>query len=72
VALYRRTLAGPLADFVSRGERRLQAILALPRVRRIEADDLRVLDPDGESFRSLNTPAEYAAAVAAWWSAAPR
>lgn len=66
VALYRRALRPTLDAMVVEGERRLQAIARLPRVRRVEADALRALDPEGESFRSLNTPDEYAAALAAF------
>jgi molybdopterin-guanine dinucleotide biosynthesis protein A len=71
VALYRRTLVGTLAALVAAGERRLHAIARLPRVRLVATDALRALDPEGESFRGINTPAEYAAAVAAWSAAPP-
>ena len=64
VALYRRALRPALAAMVADGERRLQAVARLPRVRRVEADALRALDPEGQSFRSVNTPDEYAAALA--------
>lgn len=66
VALYRRTLRPTLDAMVADGERRLQAIAGLPRVRRVEAEALCALDPAGDSFRSLNTPDEYAAALAAY------
>jgi molybdopterin-guanine dinucleotide biosynthesis protein A len=66
VALYRRTLRPTLDAMVAGGERRLQAVARLPRVHRVDADALRPLDPEGESFRSLNTPDEYAAALAAF------
>lgn len=66
VALYRRALGPTLDGLVAAGERRLQAIARLPRIRRVEADALRGLDSEGESFRSLNTPEEYAAALAAF------
>jgi len=66
VALYRRALRPTLDAMVAEGERRLQAVARLPRVRRVEADAVRPFDPEGESFRSLNTPEEYAAALAAF------
>lgn len=66
VALYRRTLAPTLGALVSGGERRLHAIATLPRVRLVPAEALRALDPAGDSFRCVNTPDEYAAAVATW------
>lgn len=66
VALYRRELAPALDALVAGGERRLHAIATLPRVRLVPSEELHALDPDGESFRCLNTPEEYAAALAAW------
>ena len=69
VALYRRALRPTLDAMVAGGERRLRAIARLPRVRRVEAEALRALDPEGESFRSLNTPEEYAAALATFAAA---
>jgi molybdopterin-guanine dinucleotide biosynthesis protein A len=66
VALYRGTLAATLTALVTAGERRLHAIASLPRVRVVPPDAIRLLDPDGESFRSVNTPDEYAATVATW------
>jgi molybdopterin-guanine dinucleotide biosynthesis protein A len=71
VALYRRTLGPRLATLVAAGERRLHAIVTLPRVRLVVAEALRALDPEGESFRSVNTPDEYAAAVATWTAQHP-
>ena len=66
VALYRGTLAATLTALVTAGERRLHAIASLPRIQVVPQDALRPFDPDGESFRSINTPDEYAAAVAIW------
>jgi molybdenum cofactor guanylyltransferase len=66
VALYRRRLLPRLVDLVERGERRMHALAALPGVRLVSEDALRARDPDGASFRALNTPDEYAAAVAAY------
>jgi len=66
VALYRRTLAPRLEELVAAGERRLHVLAGGPRVCRVPADVLRTLDPEGESFWSVNTPAEFTAASAAW------
>jgi molybdopterin-guanine dinucleotide biosynthesis protein A len=66
VAMYRRKLGPTFDAMVADGERRLQAVVRLPRVRRVESDALRPLDPTGDSFRSLNTPEEYAAALVAF------
>src|SRR5205809_463433 len=66
VALYRRTLAPRLDELVAAGERRLHVLADGPRVCRVPASALRALDPEGESFWSLNTPEEFTAASAAW------
>jgi molybdopterin-guanine dinucleotide biosynthesis protein A len=62
VALYRPTLATALASLSARGETRLQAVADLPGVVVIPEHELRGLDPAGDSFRALNTPADLAAA----------
>jgi molybdopterin-guanine dinucleotide biosynthesis protein A len=64
VALYHRRLAPTLAALATAGERRLQAVAALPCVATVSAERLRLVDPDGISFRTLNTPEDYAAACA--------
>ncbi len=63
VALYHHTLAAEIEALVARGERRTQAVAALPGVRVLETERLASVDAEGWSFRSLNTPAEYAAAL---------
>lgn len=67
VALYRTTLAPAIAELARAGERRLHvALVGRPGVRRLPAEMLRPLDPEGESFRPVNTPEEFAAAAARW------
>ncbi len=66
VALYRATLAPELATLVAAGERRLQAVAERPDVRRLSAEVLRSVDPEGESFWSMNTPAELAVVLGRW------
>ncbi len=63
LALYHRDLAAPLERLVAAGERRLQAVAALPDVLVVPAARHAASDPDGLSFRSLNTRAEYADAL---------
>ena len=63
LALYHRDLAAPLQRLVASGERRLHAIATLPDVVVVPGARLTAADPDGLSFRSLNTPAEYADAL---------
>ncbi len=65
VALYHRRLATTLAALAAAGERRLHVVAALPRVATLSAARLRLVDPEGISFRTLNTPEDYAAACAA-------
>jgi molybdopterin-guanine dinucleotide biosynthesis protein A len=62
VAAYRPRIATALDALVARGATRLQVVGDLPHVRVIDADELRHLDPDRDSFRMLNTPADLAAA----------
>jgi molybdopterin-guanine dinucleotide biosynthesis protein A len=64
VALYRPALAIELANLSARGEARLQAVADLPGVVVVADHELRGLDPAGDSFRALNTPADLAAAEA--------
>lgn len=62
VAVYRPRLAAELEALAVRGEARLQAVAELPDVVVVPAPELRGLDPAGDSFRALNTPADLAAA----------
>ena len=71
VALYHRRLAAPIGALAAAGERRLHALASLPCVRLIPAERLQTCDPEGASFRTLNTPEEYAAALDAWAHGAP-
>ncbi|MCC6763973.1 MAG: molybdenum cofactor guanylyltransferase [Deltaproteobacteria bacterium] len=66
VALYRTALAPAVADLVAAGERRAHVLAGRPGARRVPAAVLRPLDPEGESFRAVNTPEEFAAAAARW------
>ena len=66
VAVYHHRLARVVAAMGARGERRLAAIADLPGVHLVQPDELRACDPEGVSFRALNTPAEYADAVRTW------
>lgn len=66
VALYHRDLVPTLAALVAAGERRLHVLGARPRVRVLDEEAIRRVDPAGASFRPLNTPQEWEAAEAAW------
>lgn len=66
VALYRATLAPVLAALVAAGERRMQVVADRADVQRVPAERLQSIDPDGESFWSMNTPGELASVLARW------
>lgn len=66
VALYCTRLAGPLTDLVATGERRLRAVMQRSDVRRVPEERLRDVDPEGESFWSMNRPTELARVLARW------
>jgi molybdopterin-guanine dinucleotide biosynthesis protein A len=66
VALYHAALAPALTALVDGGESRLHAIATLPMVRIVPPARLEPYDPEGLSFRSLNTQAEYEAALQRW------
>lgn len=65
-AVYRREAATELRARLDRGElRTIEAARALePAI--IGASELRELDPEGLSFRNLNRPEDYAAALETW------
>jgi len=62
VAAYRPGVASDLEALVARGETRLQSVGQLRDVAILAEDDVRTVDPTGESFRVLNTPADLVAA----------
>jgi molybdopterin-guanine dinucleotide biosynthesis protein A len=66
VALYHRRMAPKIAALAAAGERRLRSLASLPDVRLVPAEHVGACDPTGASFRTLNTPKEYAAALDAW------
>lgn len=65
LAAYRRRSLPVLQALVERGNRRLQDLTSALTVRPVSLDQLRVFDPGGLSLVNLNTPADYAAALAA-------
>jgi molybdopterin-guanine dinucleotide biosynthesis protein A len=66
VAFYRCALAARIRTLVAAGERRVHVLAGEARAALVPEATLRPLDPAGDSFRSVNTPAEFAAAAAAW------
>ena len=63
-AVYSVDIFTDVQQLLARGERRLRLLSELPGVSRIESRLLRAVDPELGSLRNINTPAEYAAALA--------
>jgi molybdopterin-guanine dinucleotide biosynthesis protein A len=62
-AVYARSVASTAEALVARRELRARALLDHVRVRMIEPAELRDVDPDLDSFRTCNTPEDYADAL---------
>ena len=58
-ALYVRELTPRIEALLEAGQRSIKSLLASSRVRYVEPDELRAVDPDLRSFRNINTPADY-------------
>ena len=65
-AVYRRSVAPLLQDQLERGELRPVFLYKKVRTYEVPAEDIRRFDPDGLSFRNLNSPADYQAALSLW------
>jgi molybdenum cofactor guanylyltransferase len=65
-AVYRRTVLPLLEQQLARGELRPVYLFDKVRTRRVEEEEIRLLDPDGASFFNMNTPEDYAAALTRW------
>jgi molybdopterin-guanine dinucleotide biosynthesis protein A len=70
LAVYRTSLAGKAAGLVRDGQRRVIRLAEGERVRLLREPEVREVDPGLRSFRNVNTPEEYAAALreAGWTS----
>lgn len=64
-AVYSTRLAGALEKLFEAGERRAAALADLGNTRRVSLEEIRTIDPELLSLRNVNTPEEYAAALAA-------
>jgi molybdopterin-guanine dinucleotide biosynthesis protein A/molybdopterin converting factor small subunit len=62
-AVYRSTVLPHLAAQLERGELRPVFLFDKVRTCRIEADEIRRFDPEGDSFSNINTPRQYAEAL---------
>lgn len=64
-AVYRTSLAPRVRRLLAADRLRLLDLCRLSRVRDIDVAELRVVDPRLDSLRNVNTPEDYAAALAA-------
>jgi molybdopterin-guanine dinucleotide biosynthesis protein A len=62
-AVYRKACLPAIEDTIRRGERCAFAFYDQIRVRYVVPSEIAALDPDLESFRNLNTPADWHAAL---------
>lgn len=65
-AVYRRSVAPLLQDQLQRDELRPVFLYKKVRTYEVSAEDIRRFDPEGLSFRNMNSPADYQAALALW------
>jgi molybdenum cofactor guanylyltransferase len=65
-AVYRRSVAPLLRAQLERGELRPIFLYEKVRTRQVGAEELCRFDPEGLSFRNLNSPEDYQAALALW------
>jgi molybdopterin-guanine dinucleotide biosynthesis protein A len=63
-ASYRPDAADLIEAIAMTGESRLTAITGRLKVRRVQAAELRLIDPECYSFVNVNTPEDYARALA--------
>jgi len=63
-AIYSRACLEPIRQALSAGEQRIVSFFPQVRVRYLEADEWAHFDPEGLSFRNLNTPEDLAYAQA--------
>ena len=65
-AVYRRSVLPLLEQQLQRGELRPVFLYDKVRTLKVEEDEIRAVDPDGSSFFNMNTPEDYADALARW------
>jgi molybdopterin-guanine dinucleotide biosynthesis protein A/molybdopterin converting factor small subunit len=65
-AVYRRSVLPLLAAQLARGELRPVHLFDKVRLRRIDEDEIRRVDPEGSSFFNMNMPEDYAEALKRW------
>lgn len=65
-AAYSRKIAERLRAPIANGELRMKDLIARLRAKVVDEDALRAVDPSGLSFRNMNLPADYDAALRTW------
>jgi molybdopterin-guanine dinucleotide biosynthesis protein A/molybdopterin converting factor small subunit len=65
-AVYRRSVAPLLQEQLQRGELRPVFLYKKVRTREVSAEEIRRFDPEGLSFRNMNSPEDYQAALVLW------
>jgi molybdopterin-guanine dinucleotide biosynthesis protein A len=65
-AAYSRKIADRLRAPIEQGELRMKDLIARLRAKVIDADALRTIDSSSLSFRNMNLPADYDAALRLW------
>lgn len=65
-AVYRRSVAPLLHAQLERGELRPIFLYQKVRTREVSAEEIRRFDPEGLSFRNMNSPEDYQSALAIW------
>ena len=65
-AVYRRSVTPLLQEQLERGELRPIFLYKKVRTREVSPEEIRRFDPEGLSFRNMNSPEDYQAALALW------
>jgi molybdopterin-guanine dinucleotide biosynthesis protein A len=65
-AVYRRSVAPLLQEQLDRGELRPIFLYKKVRTREVRPEEIRRFDPEGLSFRNMNSPEDYQAALDLW------
>ncbi len=65
-AVYRRGVVPLLQEQLARGELRPIFLYKKVRTREVSPEEIRRFDPEGLSFRNLNSPEDYQAALELW------
>lgn len=66
MAVYRRTVVPILEEQLANGELRLVDLFDKVRTCRVDEDEIRRFDPEGDSFFNMNRPGDYSEALTRW------